>query len=128
MSKISFKISGAPAIKGKLKLMEVGFPNAVERAMTQSLFLAETTAKQRVPVITGRLRRSIRGGITSIGRGFVEGTLGANTVYAAAVEFGKPGTKAKGTPYLRTAILENKSKIQKLISDALKKTLRGFKT
>ena len=108
--------------------MEVGFPNAVEKAMTEALFIAELSAKGFVPVKTGRLRRSIRGGITDIGRGFVEGTLGANTKYAAAIEFGNPKTGSTAQPYLRRAITENKTKIQKLISDGLKKTLRGFKS
>lgn len=127
MSKVDFEIGSTIPVRNKLKLLEPGFRNAIEKAMTQALFIVETTAKQRVPVVTGRLRRSIRGGITKIGRGFVEGAVGANTVYAGSVEFGRPGTKSHGKPYLSRAVTENKTKIQKIISDGLKKTLRGFK-
>lgn len=131
MSKVDFQVDEPIAITEKVKLMEIGFKNAVEKAMIESTFLVEKSAKERVPHITGRLRRSIRGGITNVGRGFVEGTVGANTVYAAAVEFGRPNKKGGGTtsgkPYLSRAVTENKAKIQRLISDGLKKTLRGFK-
>ncbi len=130
MSRVTFKVDSPVLIKKKLKLMEIGFKNAVEQAMTKVLFIVEKTAKEKVPVVTGRLRRSIRGGITGVGRGFVEGTIGANTVYAGSVEFGRPkkgGGSSSGKPYLSTAVSENKSKIETLISSGLKKTLRGFK-
>lgn len=127
MSRVSFTVSNPLVIKNKIKLMEIGFKNAVEKGLTEALFVVEKSAKENVPVITGRLRRSIRGGITGVGRGFVEGVIGANTKYAGAVEFGRPGTKNTGKPYLSRAVMENKTKIQKLINDGLKKTLRGFK-
>lgn len=129
-TKVNFIVSDITPIRQKVKLMEVGFMNAIEKAMTKATFIVENTAKQRVPVVSGRLRRSIRGGITDIGRGYVEGTVGAHTDYAAAVEFGRPkkdGGHTRATPYLSAAVSENKSKIQLLINQGLKNTLRSFK-
>lgn len=130
MSKVNFEFTGEVEVSKNLKIIELGFKNEIEKAMLQALLLVEKSAKQNVPVITGRLRRSIRGGITKIGSGYVEGAVGANTVYAAAVEFGKNkkgGGRTSGKPYLSRAVTENSSKIQQIIQDGLKKTLRGFK-
>lgn len=130
MSKVNFTTEGIQTVRNNVKLMEIRFKNEVEKSMLKATLLVEKTAKERVPVKTGRLRRSIRGGISDIGRGFVEGTVGANTVYAAAVEFGRPlkgGGVSRKQPYLSRSVTENKSNIQRIISDGLKKTLRGFK-
>lgn len=127
-SRVTFDVDGIQFVKGKLTIMEIGFKNATEKGLLEALLIVEATAKQRVPHVTGRLRRSIRSGIVDIGRGYVEGAVGANTVYAAAVEFGIPGTRNHGKPYLSRAVSENRTKIQALIGNALKNTLRGFKT
>lgn len=128
-TRTQFIVTGIPQVRKNLALIEIGFKNEIEKAVLKATLLVEKTAKERVPVKTGRLRRSIRGGLSAVGRGFVEGTVGANTVYAAAVEFGRPlpgGGFSKKQPYLSRAVTENRSNIQKIISDGLKRQFRGF--
>lgn len=122
------EITGVEHVTKQLKLIEIGFLNAIEEAVLKATKLVEADAKRIVPVVTGRLARSITGGLTERTNKTVAGTVGANTVYAAAVEFGR-NTKSGRThpkPYLNPALSINTHKIEKMISDGLKKTIRDF--
>jgi len=122
------EITGVDEVLKQFKLIETGFLNAIEEAVLKATKLVEADAKRIVPVVTGRLARSITGGISEKSNTVVVGVVGANTVYAAAVEFGRntKGGRSKPKPYLNPALSMNMSRIEKMISDALKKTIRDF--
>lgn len=137
MAEKGFEVTGAEHVLKQLKLLETGFLNAVEEAVLKGTKMIEADAKRLVPVVSGRLARSIAGGLTKRGVREVEGRVGANTVYAAWIEFGKrvrggKGKSAgqivtwKGKPYLWPAVQMNLAKISQMIADGLKKTIRGF--
>ena len=56
----------------------------LKTAMVDTVTTMEKYAKHRCPVDTGKLRASIAGEI----KGFEEGSVGTNTEYAMAVEYG----------------------------------------
>ena len=56
----------------------------LEVSMTDTVVTIEKYAKHRCPVDTGKLRSSIAGEV----KGFEEGSVGTNTEYAMAVEYG----------------------------------------
>lgn len=123
-----FEITGVEAITAKFKLLETGFLNAIEKAVRQGVLDIEKDAKLMVPKITGRLGRSITSGITQKTVENVIGIAGANTVYAASVEYlhEGPGSGGGQRPYMRPARDKNMPQIIKHIEEALKTTIRGF--
>ena len=56
----------------------------LETSMVDTVVTIEKYAKHRCPVDTGKLRASIAGEV----KGFEEGSVGTNTEYAMAVEYG----------------------------------------
>ena len=123
-----FEITGVENVTKQLKLLELGFLNEIEKAVLKGVKMIEADAKQMVPVITGRLARSITAGITEKSTETVVGIAGANTVYAGTVEYMAPGpgTKSGQRPYLRPARDKNLPQIVEMIKEGLKKTIRGF--
>jgi HK97 gp10 family phage protein len=64
-------------------------PRALDKALRQSIGVAQNTAKRLAPVDTGRLRGSLNVANGSIKKaGELHYTLGTNVVYARFVEFG----------------------------------------
>ena len=128
MAETDFSISGVEDVTKAFKLLEIGFLNEIEKAILKGVKMIEADAKQMVPVVTGRLARSITSGITEKTRETVVGIAGANTLYAGTVEYMDPGpgSKTGQRPYLRPARDKNLPQITKMIEDGLKKTIRGF--
>lgn len=77
-----------------------GIPAALVGQMEDVVDQAVEDAKQRVPVDTGKLQRSIHGQVTVEG-GTVRGEISAATEYAWYVEAGTSDTPAQ--PYMRPA-------------------------
>lgn len=112
----------------------------IEQCLNKACLLVEASAKEKVPVDTGALRRSITSEVNG-----KEGIVGTNLSYAPYVEFGTglfasngDGRKTpwsyqsadgewhytKGMqpqPYLGPALEENKSKILDIFKEAIKK-------
>lgn len=113
-------------------------------AMNRATVIVQGTARQLVPVDTGRLRASIATEIRGTGGGVV-GVVGSNVKYARIVEegrgpvvakgralrfeiggqiiFRKSVGPAKGKPYLRPALQRNRARIGREFDTALKRIM-----
>ncbi len=82
---VSIEIGGLEAVRRKL-----GSPlvrDALRAAMVKSVLVVEGAVKERTPVDTGTLRRSVRSRVQPL-----EATIGSRLSYAPPVEFGRrPG-------------------------------------
>ncbi len=84
----------------------------IEKALTSGALLVEAEAVLRAPVDTGNLRSSITHRVDG-----EEATIGTNVEYAPAQEY-------KYNPFLRPALDENKTKLQKLMGDIIGDAIR----
>lgn len=113
------------------------------KALTKACYLVENSAKEKVPVNTGYLQRSI----THEVEGNV-GIVGTNTEYAPYIEFGTGLFAEEGNgrqtpwryqtpdgqwhttkgrnpqPFLRPAFDENVSNVERIIKEELSKTIK----
>ena len=81
--------------------------------ITYAALEMESKAKQRCPVVTGRLRASIK---SFVDRDTLSAVVGTNVEYAEKVEYGgisKTGKKTKKTPFLYPAYFEVSGKLLK---------------
>lgn len=133
------EIIGLDRLKTKLdKIAKIDVKNAISK----SCYLVETDAKKNCPVDTGTLRRSITSDIHDN-----YGEVGTNVEYAPYVEFGTgifasngDGRQdawsyqdAKGDwhttsgsrpqPFLLPALTTNRSNIEKIFQDEVRKTI-----
>lgn len=96
---VKFDVGDVKKLDQNFKLVEIGFLNAIEKAVLASVKLIEADAKNGVPKSTGHLARTITSGLSEKGIHQVTGIVGCNAPYAAAIEFGRPPSKsASGTP------------------------------
>ena len=97
----------------KIKDNTQGVLNEVDRLVSNNLIaaalLVERTAKQKVPVLTGALKRSITHEPEVPKR---EVRVGSNLVYAPFVELGT--SKMGAQPYLRPALEANIKEIRRI--------------
>lgn len=145
MTEVDFNWSdGDPeAFARKLAELESVLMDHLAEAMETATLLIESTAKELVPVDTGRLRSSIASEVQQIATNVIQGFVGSNVEYAAAVEFGTsshtitgnplawdeggethfatsvdhPGTEAQ--PYLRPAIETHRGDVVDLLKQAV---------
>lgn len=95
----------------------------VEEAVKSSTKVIGAGAKQRVPVRTGNLKKSIR---SSFDIRKIQGTVKAKAPHAHLVEFGAKAHPAKNIPkrtekpYLRPAFENEKPALIKAITEAVK--------
>jgi len=115
----NYNIQGLKQVRDALNNFEAKITTAAERGLLKALLFCEKEAKNRCPVVTGRLRASITGKITKFTGTAVEGKLGAHTNYAAYVELGTARSKAR--PYLWPALEDNFEKIEKILASELGK-------
>lgn len=127
----------------KLAELESVMMDHLEEAMETATLLVESTAKELVPVDSGRLRSSIASEVQQIATNVIQGFVGTDVKYAEAVEFGTsshtitgdplawkeggemhfatsvehPGTEAQ--PYLRPAIETHRGDIIRLFEEAI---------
>lgn len=86
--------------------------------VTYTALAIESQAKADCPVVTGRLRSSIRALVDREGDS-VSAIVGTNVEYAAIVEFGSQALKRRAKPYLYPAYIEEVGKLTKRLKDAL---------
>lgn len=91
---------------------------AIEQFLETAALVVEGEAKNRCPVDTGHLRRSITKEVDG-----KEARIGTNIHYAPYVELGT--VKMKAQPYLRPALDENKNKLGDLAQQILDAHLGG---
>ena len=144
---MSVTIRGLVEAQEKMEQMVTDLRGApMLRAMRDCTLLVQRDAKVNAPVDTGRLRASITPEVRSTGKS-VQGVVGSNVAYAAAVEFGsrpnwvpisalnrcarrkginayavqraiaKRGTKPR--EYLTKALLDNEAAIKSKIENAV---------
>lgn len=133
------RIIGLGDFKKQLQsLSDAASGDALEAASTAGLLLIQNDAKQKAPVLTGTLRRSIHIETLQKRRNFVEQAVGTDVVYAAIQEFGGviqhsnlwgQGIEATITipphPYLRPAWDENIDKALGVVGEALADVLKA---
>ncbi len=97
-------------------------------ALRAAALVVQNDAKRRAPVLTGTLRRSIH----TEDRGSHAVSVGTDVPYAARQEFGFAGTDSLGRtyqqsarPYLRPALDENRTEMEREFADALEELLRA---
>ncbi len=83
--------------------------SALEAALEEIGLVAEGAAKRLCPVDTGRLRNSI----THALMGDDSVAIGTNVEYAIYVHEGT--SRRKGVPFLRQAVLNNKSRFESIL-------------
>ena len=98
----------------------------IQEALAKSGDILEKESKRRVPVDTGRLRRSINYTITRITNGwrltFGSGVKGPEVHYAKYVHW---GTKYfRGIPFLSSSLSDKKKRIDKLIVSAIRRSFK----
>lgn len=91
---------------------------ALEQGVQRAALLVEGKAKEKVPVRTGTLRRSITSIVQREGDQVV-GVIGTNVRYAPYVELGVRRKVAR--PYLVPALQESEAEIASIIEQAIKK-------
>lgn len=84
------------------------------RAIENALVPTVAAARNRAPVDTGALKKSIHSDIIGETADTVEGVLVADVYYAGYVEFGT--RKMTARPYMRPAITETQANISKIIA------------
>jgi HK97 gp10 family phage protein len=142
--KLSVAVTGGAEIVRKLeRLSENTRGEVLENAVVTGALLVVNAAKEKAPVLTGNLRRSIHVGGhgdlselsasatgTDIGGNkrdahSAEVLVGTNVEYAAAQEYGTSrGVPAH--PYLRPAFDENKDKVADEIKAAVRTQLEAL--
>lgn len=111
--------------KGSTKLGTRTLPSYIDRLAHRIL----TTAKEKVPVITGALRASGRVEMTTNPRQRVVsfGGIGTNVLYAQVVEFGRFSyAPFLPRPYLRPALLKEVKSARKDLKKSLEESLKDF--
>ena len=112
-------------LQNKLKQQD----DIIEKAVTDSALLVEHDAKANCPVDSGRLRSSITHEVRKIKDEPISARVGTNVEYAPFVEFGFLSNKhprGVGTiPFLYPALENNMSKIQDIISKAIKQAIEA---
>ena len=92
--------------------------DAKRMGLTGAAMVVQGAAIALSPVKTGNLRGSISFKVESED----EARVGTNVEYAPYVEYGTK--KMSAQPYLRPALANNKSAIEKMIADAISKAVK----
>ena len=128
---IRAEIIGLDQFKAQLeRLSDAANADALANAVTAGLMLIQNAAKQKAPVDTGNLKRSIHIEIEEKRKNYAMGVVGTDVVYAAIQEFGGIVKNAFGRgeqytvtipahPYMRPAWDENIAAAKREVGDAL---------
>jgi len=106
-------------ISERLRNIRTNTKTAIEEALVTSALIVERDAKINAPVDTGRLRVSLSYTTEDFGTDNPAVTIGTNTVYAAAQEFGT--SRIPAHPFLFPAFNNNKQRILKELAKAMRK-------
>lgn len=141
------RIEGIPELVRKLKAIKGAIGADLAFAGEKGMMVVEGSAKEKVPVDTGDLRRRITTKVLKQTKNTAEVAVGTNLKYAPYVEFGtglyaesgegrktpwryryagKKGRRGwrwtrgmRGKPYLRPAWDENKGKVAEVVREEL---------
>jgi HK97 gp10 family phage protein len=121
--KLSMKLTGSVELQKKLDQLSMAMAaQALATAVTAGALVIENAAKQRSPVRTGNLRRSIHTEPARAADGkAATARVGTNVEYAPYVEFGTRRMSAR--PYLRPALDEGKAEAQRVMAVAFKRAI-----
>lgn len=119
------KIEGIKELKAKFRIIDSEIQTALSKAVSAGAAVVERDAKIRVPVDTGNLRRSIKELQNKESPGRIESQVGSDVAYAPRVEFGTQFQRAQ--PYLRPALDENTSEIQRAFEIKLQQIIGKYK-
>lgn len=117
---ISMEVKGIKELQGTFKLLDSDMQKILSQAVSQGAAVIENSAKTRVHVLTGNLRRSIREVKKIESPTKAESQVGSSVEYAAAEEF-RPGHE-----YLRPAIDENEAEIKAAIENSITARLARY--
>lgn len=116
---IEIKIKGLSKLSKQL--IQLGEAD-ITKAMKLSALSVEKTAKELCPVDTGLLHNSITSNVEMRGIGNGVAIVGTSVEYAANVELGL-GQRAQ--PYLEPALMLNKDKIRRRLTNAVLKQAKA---
>lgn len=117
------KIDGARELRSALRAMEKQWPRVMREANKQAAEVVARAAKERAPLLTGRLKESIKAGATQTA-GYVQAGSPVRIPYAAVQEFGWPGHSIAPQPYVYPAIAASSSEVIDKYGDAVQKITR----
>ncbi|HEY8766045.1 MAG TPA: HK97-gp10 family putative phage morphogenesis protein [Dehalococcoidia bacterium] len=122
---VSMTVSGGPELAAKLaRLGEAVSSQVMANALLAGALVIEASAKEKAPVLTGNLRRSIGVAVAqTLDTGSLYADIGTDVEYAPYQEFGTRFMAAQ--PYLRPAFDEKKGEAQNTIRDALKQLIEA---
>lgn len=125
--KFKVNIEGADEVVKTLEKLGVEAKQVMQDAAMEGGRIALSEARRRVPVDTGRLRRSLRlrKGRKTETKADVKVTHGEKEYYGTFLELGTSNMQAR--PFLRPAVDENKAQISKAVSKEVSKALGRVK-
>lgn len=118
---ISVEIKGVKELQSTFKLLDQDMQDILSKAVSQGSAVIENSAKTKVHVLTGNLRRSLREIKKTESPTKVESQVGSSVEYAAAEEF-RPGHE-----YLRPAMDENEAEIEAAIEQSITSRLARYR-
>lgn len=119
MPDADFSFSGTDPhdLADKLERFEEVLVSELEEALETWVLMVEGTAKQTVPVDTGRLRGSISSEVRRAGKSIIKGAIGSGVEYAPFVEMGTSRMDAQ--PFLRPSIEAHRDDLRRLAAEAV---------
>lgn len=129
MSVATVEVQISEGLRQKLSAIAAAFGgDVVSIPLMAGAQIVANGAREKAPVLTGTLRRSIRA--EAVGGSVLVGT---ELPYARRIEFGFNGTDSRGRtyhqaprPYLRPALDENKDRVTAAIAAAAKDLLKAI--
>lgn len=119
----TIKVEGAREFRSALRAVEKSWPRVMREANKQAAEVVADEAKRRAPVLTGRLKESIKAGATQ-SAGYVQAGSPVRIPYAAVQEFGWPGHSISPQPYIYPAIEARSSDVLETYGDAVDRVTR----
>ena len=125
-------VEGLSEFDAALAAMVVRVQVAAVQAAADAAHLVEAATKQRAPVRTGTLRRSVLSRVLAAGDGVTAYSVGPTTVYGRRIELGFHGPDSLGRvyhqgphAYLKPGLYESLSGISRVIQTRMLAAIRG---
>lgn len=116
-------VEGARELRAALRAVQAQWPKVMREANKQAAEVVAGEAKRRAPVLTGRLKESVRAGATQ-SAGYVQAGSPVRIPYAAVQEFGWPGHNISPQPYVYPAIAAKSSQVVETYGEAIDRVTR----
>lgn len=122
------KVEGLTELRRALKQAGADFPRRLRGANKVAAGIVAKDAKSKVPVLSGRLQKSI-GVRASSSSAFVKAGTASRVPYARVIEFGWPGHNIEPQPYLYPALQEKEPQVIETYEDLVDAITRaaGFR-